>query len=137
MLNNLQNPLALIGRLLLAYLFLPAGLAKISAFEYMTGYAASAGLPFPALGIVISIAVEVLCGVALVVGFGTRLAALILAVFTLFAAVVFHAYWNVPADSQMIVSLLFNKNIAIAGGLLVLAAFGPGAWSLEGKRAAK
>lgn len=135
MLNNLQNPLALIGRLLVAFLFLPAGLAKISGFDYMTQYVASAGLPLPALGVVIAIVVEVLGGAALVVGFGTRLAALVLAIFTLAAGFAFHPYWSVPAESQMIVSLLFNKNIAIAGGLLVLAAFGGGAWSLDAKRA--
>ncbi|HBI82121.1 DoxX family protein [Orrella sp. NBD-18] len=137
MFNALQNPLALLGRLLMAYLFLPAGLAKISGFDYMTQYVASAGLPAPALGVVIAIVVEVIGGAALVLGLGTRLAALVLAVFTVVAAVAFHPYWSVPAESQMIVSLLFNKNIAIAGGLLVLAAFGGGAWSLEAKRTAK
>ena len=137
MLNNLQNPLALVGRLLLAYLFLPAGIAKISGFAYMTVYAEKAGMPLPSMAIAISIAVEILASIAIVIGFGTRVAALVLAFFTLVAAVIFHAYWNVPAEGQMIVSLLFNKNLAIAGGLLVLAAFGPGAWSVDGKRSTK
>ena len=58
-----------------------------------------------------------------------------LAAFTLVASFFFHAYWAVPADQQMVQNLLFNKNIAIVGGLLILAAFGAGAWSLDARRA--
>jgi putative oxidoreductase len=76
----------------------------------------------------------VLGGLALIAGFGTRIAALALAFFTLVASFFFHAYWAAPADAQMMQQLLFNKNIAVVGGLLVLAAFGAGAWSLDAKR---
>mgnify|MGYP000122448404 CR=1 FL=1 len=133
MLNNLQNPLAFIGRLMLVWFFLPAGISKITGFAGTVQYITSVGLPMPSFGAVIAIAVEVLCGLALLVGFGTRVAALILAIFTLAASFFFHAYWNVPADSQFIVSLLFNKNMGLVGGLLVLAAFGGGAWSLDAR----
>ena len=135
MLNSLQNPLSLAGRWLLAALFLPAGIAKISGFAGTVGYIQSVGLPFPTLGALIALVVEVLCGLALVVGFGTRVAALILAIFTLVASFFFHPYWNVSADQQLIPFLLFYKNVAVVGGLLILAAFGPGAWSLDAKRA--
>ena len=135
MLNALQNPLSLAGRWLLAALFLPAGIAKISGFAGTVGYINSVGLPFPTLGAIIALVVEVLCGLALVVGFGTRVAALILAIFTLVATFFFHPYWNVAADQQLIPFLLFYKNVAVVGGLLILAAFGPGAWSLDAKRA--
>jgi len=88
----------------------------------------------PELGAVIAIVVEVLGGLALIAGFGTRVAALVLAVFTLVATVFFHAYWAVPAEMQMVQQLMFFKNIAVVGGLLVLAAFGAGGWSLDAKR---
>ena len=134
MFNTLQNPLTLAGRLLLALLFLPAGLMKIGGFTGTVGYITSKGLPMPALGAVIAIVVEVLGGLALLAGFGTRVAALVLAVFTVAASVIFHAYWAVPAEAQMVQQLMFFKNIAVVGGLLVLAAHGAGGWSLDAKR---
>ena len=134
MFNTLQNPLTLTGRLLLALLFLPAGLMKIGGFAGTVGYIASKGLPMPALGAVIAIAVEVIGGLALLAGFGTRVAALVLAVFTVAASVIFHAYWAVPAEAQMVQQLMFFKNIAVVGGLLVLAAHGAGGWSVDAKR---
>ena len=134
MFNTLQNPLTLTGLLLLALLFLPAGLMKIGGFTGTVGYIASKGLPMPALGAVIAIVVEVLGGLALLAGFGTRVAALVLAVFTVAATVIFHAYWAVPAEAQMVQQLMFFKNIAVVGGLLVLAAHGAGGWSLDAKR---
>ncbi len=132
--NAFQNPLSLAGRLLLALLFLPAGLTKIGGFAGTVGYIASKGLPLPTVGALIAIGVEVLGGLALIAGFGTRAAALVLAVFTLAATVIFHAYWAVPPEMQMVQQLMFFKNIAVVGGLLVLAAYGAGGWSVDAKR---
>lgn len=134
MLTSLQSPLALIGRLLLALVFLPAGIGKISGFAGTAGYIASKGLPMPELGAAIAIAVEVAGGLALIAGFGTRWAALALAFFTLVATYFFHNFWTLPVDQQMVQQLMFYKNIGIVGGLLVLAAHGAGAWSLDAKR---
>ncbi|MDP2985472.1 DoxX family protein [Hydrogenophaga sp.] len=134
--NALQNPFALLARLLLAALFLPAGISKISGFAGTAGYIGSVGLPMPELGAAIAIAVEVLGGIALIVGFGTRWAALALAVFTLVASFFFHAYWAMPAEQQMMQQLMFMKNIGVVGGLLALAAFGAGAFSLDARRKA-
>jgi putative oxidoreductase len=129
-----KNPLNLIGRLLLALLFLPAGISKITGFAGTAGYIGSAGLPMPELGAVIAILVEVGGSLALIAGFGTRIAALALAVFTLVATFVFHNFWAVPPDQAMMQQLMFYKNIAVVGGLLVLVANGAGGWSVDAKR---
>jgi len=134
MFTQLQNPLAFAGRLLLAALFLPAGFAKMTGFAGTVGYIASVGLPAATLAAVAAILVEVLGGVALILGLGTRLAALALALFTLVASFIFHAYWAVPADQAYVTELLFFKNIAVAGGLMVLAAWGAGDWSIDARR---
>ena len=134
MFASLQNPLSLLGRLLLAVLFLPAGISKITGFAGTVGYIGSVGLPFPTLGAALAIVVEVGGGLALILGLGTRWAALILSVFTLAASIFFHAFWAVPAEAAMVTQLLFIKNIAVIGGLLTLAAWGPGAWSLDARK---
>jgi putative oxidoreductase len=134
MFDKFQNPLALAARVLLAVLFVPAGFGKIVGFAGTVGYIGSVGLPLPAVGAVLAIVAELGGGVALLLGFQTRIAALALAVFTLAAGVFFHAYWSVPADQVMVNQIMFMKNIAIAGGLLALTAFGPGALSLDAKR---
>lgn len=134
MFAKLQDPLALAGRLLMAVLFLPAGIGKLTGFAGTVGYISSVGLPMPQLAAVVALLVEIVGGAALVVGFGTRIAAVVLAVFTLVASVFFHAFWAVPADQQMIAQLLFYKNIAVIGGLLTIAAWGAGAWSVDARR---
>lgn len=135
MFDKLQNPLALLARLLFAALFLPAGLGKLTGFEATVGYIASVGLPLPALGAAIALVVEIAGSAALITGFFARPAALVLAGFTLVASVFFHAFWAVPADQQFVQQLLFFKNVGVAGGLFAIAAFGAGAWSLDARRA--
>jgi len=132
--NALQNPFALLARLLMALLFLPAGISKIGGFAGTAGYIGSVGLPLPEVGAAIAILVEVGASVLLIIGLFTRPAALVLAVFTLVASFFFHAFWAMPAEAQMMQSLMFYKNIAVVGGLLAIAAFGAGAFSMDAKR---
>ena len=132
--HTIQNALNLLGRVLFVVLFLPAGISKLTGFSGTVGYIASVGLPAPALGAVLALVVEIGGSLALLAGFGTRIAALVLALFTLGASIFFHAYWSVPADQAFVTQLLFFKNIAVAGGLLVLAAQGAGDWSLDARR---
>ena len=136
MFNKLQNPLALVGRILLALIFVTSGFSKIVGFAGTVGYIASKGLPLAPLLAALAIVVELGGGLALVFGIGTRWAALALAVFAVFTGLVFHSYWAVPPEQVMMQEINFWKNISIAGGMLVLAAFGAGAVSLEGKRSA-
>jgi putative oxidoreductase len=135
--TSLQNSFSLVGRILLAALFLPAGIAKLTGFAGTVGYIASVGLPFATLGAIIALVVEIGGGLALLAGYRTRATAVVLAVFTLAASVFFHAYWAAPADQAMVAELLFFKNIAIIGGLLILAAYGAGAWALDARDAAR
>ncbi len=128
------NFLNLLGRLAIVLLFLPAGLSKITGFAGTVGYIGSVGLPAPTLAAIVAIIVEVGGGLALLVGYRTRIVALVLAAFTAVASFTFHTYWSVPAEQVMMQQLLFYKNIAIAGGLLILAAHGAGAFSLDARR---
>jgi putative oxidoreductase len=128
MLNSLQNPLSLVGRVLLALLFIPAGYGKIGGFAGAAGYAAAKGVPLPELAIAIAIAVELGLGLLLLVGFQTRWAALGIAFFTVVITFIFHPLSD-PAHTQA-----FFKNIAVVGGLLTVAAWGAGAWSVDAKR---
>lgn len=131
--TTLQDTIALVGRLLLAYMFIPAGFGKIAGFSGTVGYATSAGLPLPEVGVAIALVVELFGGLALLVGVGTRWAALALAVFTAVASFYFHNYWALPADQQMMQQLMFGKNLAIVGGLLAFVAFGAGRLSIDAK----
>lgn len=126
-----QDGLALIGRILLAALFIPAGFNKIAGFAGTAGYIGSVGLPLPEVGAAIAIVVELGLGILLLVGFKTRLAALVIAVFTLAAAIFFHNYWAMPADKATMQGLMFWKNMGIVGGLLAFTAFGPGRFSID------
>jgi putative oxidoreductase len=124
----------LIGRILIALLFIPSGLAKLFGFSGTMAYIASVGLP-PALGAAIAVIVEVVLAAALLVGWHARWVALIMAVFTFGAAIFFHNFWASPPDQQLMQNINFFKNMAIAGGLLFVFAFGPGAYSLDARNA--
>ncbi len=132
-----QNTLNLLGRLLIVALFLPAGLSKATGFEGTVGYFTSLGMFLPTLAVIIAIITEVAGGLALLVGFKTRIVAILLAVFTLAATIIGHAYWAAPADAAFIQQLLFFKNIAVIGGLMVLASSGAGKFSIDGFKDSK
>ena len=129
-----QNAFALIGRVLIALLFVPAGWGKLSGFSGVVGYIASKGVPLPEVCAAIAVAAELGLGLLLLVGFKTRWVALLLAVFVLVITPIFHNYWAVPEAQVMAQKMNFFKNFAICGGLLALAAFGPGAFSIDGRR---
>ena len=133
--KNTFNPIEFLGRLLFVALFLPAGLSKLFGFESTVGYFGSLGIPMASAALVATIAIEVLGSVALLIGYKTRYAAFALAGFTFFASLAGHAFWSVPAEQAFVQQLLFFKNIAVIGGLLVLASVGAGKWSLDNRAA--
>lgn len=129
----IQKYAPLAGRVLIALLFVPAGFSKITGFAGAVGYISSVSLPFPQVLAVGAIAVELLGGLALLVGFQARIAALAIAAFTLAAAVLFHNFWAVPEAQVMMQQINFFKNVAISGGLLFIAAYGPGPVSFDNR----
>lgn len=124
----LQGSLALIGRLLLAAMFILSGFGKLGDPSGTIGYIASAGLPLPPVAYAIALVVEIGAGILLVLGYRARWMALILAAFTLASAIGFHTDF---ADQNQMIH--FMKNLAITGGFLQIAAFGAGAFSLDGR----
>jgi len=129
--NAIERLGPLAGRVMMAALFIPSGFSKLAGFQGTVGYIASKGLPLPQLGAVAAIVVELLVAAALLLGWRTRWAALILVLFTLAAAVLFHDYWAVPPEQKMMQAINFWKNVAIAGGLLFVAAHGPGPYAVD------
>lgn len=133
--NPLQAPFTLVARLLLASIFILAGFSKITGFEGTVGYIAAYGLPMASVLAVLTIGLEIVAGLALLVGYQARVAAFLLGGFTILAALIFHAFWSVPADQAYMQQLMFMKNLSIAGGLFMVTALGAGAWSLDQRRA--
>lgn len=123
--NQFRAPLDLAGRILLALIFITAGYGKIGGYEGTAGYMESMGVPGALLPLVIL--TELGGGIAIVLGLFTRPVAVALAGFSVLSAILFHG----GADQTQ--SIMFAKNLAIAGGFLVLAAHGAGAWSIDAK----
>jgi putative oxidoreductase len=128
-----QDSLVLLGRVLLAWLFIPAGWGKIAGFSGVVGYIASKGVPMPEVAAALAIVAELGLGLLLLVGWKAKWAALGLAVFVAVITPIFHAFWAVPEAQKMAQSQAFWKNIAVLGGLLVVTAFGPGRFSIDGR----
>lgn len=134
MFDSIKTPLLVSGRILLALMFIVAGFGKLTDIAGTAGYIASGGLPFAtALAVVVGL-LELLGGLAIVVGFQARWAALALGLFTLAASLLFHAFWAVPAEQAMVQQLMFMKNLSVAGGLFIVAALGAGALSIDARR---
>ena len=123
--SKLESFAELVGRVLLSSLFLLSGLSKLGAYGATAAYMSSAGVPRALLPAVI--AVELLGSLAVIVGWKTRVAAALLAGFSLLAAFLFHN--NFADQIQMI---MFLKNVSIAGGFLLFVAKGAGPVSLNG-----
>ena len=129
-----SSPAMLVGRILLALVFLVAGWRKLMAVAGTAGYFAKLGLPMPEVLAWVAIAIELGGAILLIVGWQTRFAALLLALFTVIAAFAAHRFWEFDAAQQANQMNHFLKNLAIVGGMIVLAATGPGALSVDGRR---
>jgi putative oxidoreductase len=123
--------LLLLGRILVAILYVPSGFGKLTGFAGTVGYISQSPLPFPTLMAIGAVVVELGVGLAFLVGWKARWAALILAVFTVAAAVAFHNYWAAPEAAMAMQRINFMKNLAVAGGLLFAYVHGPGRLSVD------
>jgi putative oxidoreductase len=124
--NQLQAIAAPIGRILISLMFVTSGFSKVSGYAATQGYMEAMGVPGALLPLVI--AVELLGGLAVMLGWHTRIAAFFLAGFSLLSALLFHA--NFGDQTQMI---MFMKNISIAGGFLMIVSLGGGAFTLDNR----
>jgi putative oxidoreductase len=134
--NSSNNVVSLAGRILLSAIFIFSGIGKMAAFSMYTGYA-SARLPMPSVAIAVAIVVEVLGGLAILAGFQTRIAAWIVFLYLIPTTFVFHNFWALEGAAKMDNQAHFFKNVAIMGGLLILAANGAGGASVDASRARK
>jgi putative oxidoreductase len=128
---SVADAAALVGRILLAVLFLKSGWGKIGGFEQTAAMMASKGVPLATVALVVTILLELGGGLLLVVGYKARWVALAFALWLIPVTVMFHGYWNVPADQVMNQTNHFFKNVAIFGGMLMVFAFGPGRYSID------
>lgn len=123
----------LAGRLALGTIFIVSGAGKLAAWSGTAAFAASKGVP--ELLLAGAVALELLGGASLALGYRTRWGALALLAFLVPVTLVFHAFWASPAAEVQLQSIQFLKNLAIAGGLAGVAAVGPGALSVDERRA--
>ena len=129
--NSTQGTLPLVGRILMATIFVLSGLGKLGAPAATQGYIAAMGLPAPLLAYLGAIAIELGGGLLLLAGYRTKVVAGVLAAFCVVTAFVFH---HALADQNQMIHFL--KNFAMAGGLLQLVAYGAGRYAVDGRLAA-
>lgn len=137
MANSSGSIVPLLGRILLSSVFIIAGYGKIGGFSAEEGFVASKHLPLPAVALGIAVLVELVGGLAILVGLYARFAAWIVFLYMIPTTFLFHNFWAMEGAARMDGTLHFEKNIAIMGGLLLLAAFGAGAYSVDAARAGK
>ncbi|WP_446904649.1 DoxX family protein [Burkholderia sp. YIM B11467] len=129
--NTFQDFLLLIARVLIVALYLKIGIPKLMDFGGAIAYMSRIGAPMPMLAAAILIAMDVVVAIAILIGFHTRPVALLLALYTLAAAIIGHPFWLTDGSQQMNNMIHFYKNLSIMGGLLALCAAGPGRFSVD------
>lgn len=128
--NALNRYGPLVGRILIALIFILSGFSKIGGFAGTVGYIASKGLPLPQLAAIGAIIVELGGGILLVLGWKSRWAAAAMLLFTAAAAFIFHNFWAMPPDQAQNQMIHFMKNISMMGGLLYVLAHNGNAGAL-------
>ena len=122
-----------VGRILLALIFLMSGINKVLNWEGTEGYMASVGMPMVTLFLIGAVVLEIGGSLSVIAGFKARWGALALIVFTIPTTLIFHAYWAVDPAQMQIQQIMFMKNLAMVGGLLIVMAFGAGPLSVDAR----
>ena len=129
------TPLA--GRILMSVLFLISGFFKIGAYSQMVAYSTAKGVPIASVAIACAAVIELACGLAILVGFQTKIAAWILFLYLIPVTYFFHNFWAMQGAEQQQNMINLLKNVAIMGGLVILATYGAGPYSIDQSRATK
>ena len=132
--NSRASITPLIGRILISVLLLTSGSFKVTAYSAMVGYAAAKGVPLAGIGVAVAAALELMGGIAILVGFQAKIVSWILFLYLIPTTFYFHNFWDVPAAEQQNTMIHFLKNLGIMGGLLLLAANGAGGYSVDASR---
>ncbi len=131
LLEQQRDMLLLAARILMMALFVIFGWEKLTAFDGTVDYMTSVGAPAPGVAAVVAIVMEFFVAIALIAGLYTRPLAVLLALYTIATAFIGHHYWTLAGQARMENMINFYKNVSIAGGLLLLAASGPGRYSVD------
>ena len=126
-----QSQMMLLARILLAAVFLVAGIRKVMAVAASTGYLTKLGFPMPEVLIWVAVVIEIGGALLLILGWQTRRVAWLLILFVAIATAMAHRFWEFDAAQYANQMNHFLKNLAIIGGLLFVAVFGPGAASVD------
>ena len=126
---NKFGPLA--GRILISAIFLLSGIGKIGGFANTAAYMSSKGIPMVNVLLAITIVIEIGAAAMLILGWKARWGAAILFLWMIPVTLLFHNFWAIPAEQQMIQQIMFMKNLAIMGGMLFIMAFGSGPYSAD------
>ena len=135
--NSRESVVPLIGRILISTIFILAGIMKVMNFSMELGYVSAAHLPFPTFSLGCAATIEILGGLAILTGFHARVAAWIVFVFLIPTTLLFHNFWAMQGAARMDNQAHFLKNLAIMGGLLFVATFGAGGYSIDSARSYK
>ncbi len=133
MMDSLNRSAHLAGRILLSLIFIVSGFAKVAHWSGTAAMMASKGIPLVSASLLLTILVELGGGLALLIGYRTRLVALALALYLVPVTLLFHNFWAYQGMDQQMQMINFLKNLAILGGLLGLASEGAGAISLDAR----
>jgi len=133
--NSSSSIVPLIGRILISPLFILAGVSKIMNFSVIADYATDSHLPLPKVALVCAAAIQILGGLGILLGFHTKFAAWVVFLFLIPTTLVLHNFWAMAGPLRSVNMTHFETNLAIMGGLLILATFGAGAYSADSARA--